>query len=69
MYLKQINLRNLRSMASLDWEIEDDKAAGWHVIIGDNGAGKSGLLRAIALALVGPQEAIALRQDWNEWLR
>jgi len=38
------------------------------VVIGDNGSGKSTFLRAIALALVGPSEAIALRQDWNDWL-
>lgn len=38
------------------------------MIIGDNGSGKSTFLRAIALALVGPLEAIALRQDWNDWL-
>jgi len=69
MYVRQVALRNIRSIAQLVWEIEDERAHGWHVIIGDNGAGKSGLLRSIALALVGPQEAIALRQDWNEWLR
>ena len=35
----------------------------------DNGAGKSTFLRAVALGLVGPVEAAALRQDWNDWLR
>lgn len=69
MYLKRVRLQNIRAISELDWEIADEQAHGWHVIIGDNGAGKSGLLRAIALALVGPQEAVALRQDWNEWLR
>ncbi|MDI3286142.1 AAA family ATPase [Polyangium sp. 15x6] len=69
MFLLKIDLYNLRSLKRLVWEIDDVDAYGWHVIIGDNGAGKSGLLRAIALALVGPQEALALRQDWNDWLR
>ncbi|XXX74884.1 AAA family ATPase [Sorangium sp. So ce134] len=69
MYLKKVSLWNLRSIAELNWEIDDSRAPGWHVVLGDNGAGKSGLLRAIALSLVGPQEAIALRQDWNDWLR
>ena len=69
MFLHKIELKDLRSIERLVWEIDDNKAHGWHVIIGDNGSGKSGLLRAIALALVGPQEAIALRQDWNDWLR
>lgn len=69
MFLHKIELRNLRSIEHLEWQINDRDAYGWHVIIGDNGAGKSGLLRAVALALVGPKEALALRQDWNEWLR
>ncbi len=69
MFVHKIDLRNLRSIEHLVWEIDDASAYGWHVIIGDNGAGKSGLLRAVALALVGPEEALALRQDWNDWLR
>ncbi|WP_163782786.1 AAA family ATPase [Myxococcus vastator] len=70
MYLKQVTIENVRSLAGLSWEPEPAPTlAGWHVIIGDNGAGKSSVLRAIALAMVGPSEAIALRQDWNEWLR
>ncbi len=39
------------------------------MIIGDNGAGKSTVLRAIALALVGTKNAEALRQDWATWVR
>jgi energy-coupling factor transporter ATP-binding protein EcfA2 len=70
MYLKKVVLTNIRSIDVLEWEpAQDSSRAGWHVIIGDNGAGKSSVLRAMALALVGPREAIALRQDWNEWLR
>jgi hypothetical protein len=68
MHLKRVLLDNVRSISTLIWE-PVDAGAGWHVILGDNGAGKSGFLRALALALVGPQEAIALRQDWNEWLQ
>ncbi|TKC99898.1 AAA family ATPase [Polyangium fumosum] len=69
MFIRKIEVQNLRSIEHLVWEIDDREACGWHVIIGDNGAGKSGLLRAVALALVGPLEALALRQDWNDWLR
>ncbi len=68
MHLKWVILDNVRSISTLRWE-PTNAGAGWHVILGDNGAGKSGFLRALALALVGPQEAIALRQDWNEWLK
>jgi energy-coupling factor transporter ATP-binding protein EcfA2 len=68
MYLRKVRIKNVRAIADLDWSIQKGKEAGWHVIIGDNGAGKSTFLRAIALALVGPKEAIALRQNWNDWL-
>jgi len=44
------------------------KPAGWHVLIGDNGTGKSTIVRSIALALIGPEEIIAVRPNWDEWL-
>jgi len=46
-----------------------ENPAGWHVLIGDNGAGKSTIIRSIALALVGPEEALGLRADWRDWLK
>ncbi len=68
MYINQIIIHNIRSIQSLSWDIRNFKCAGWHVIIGDNGSGKSSLLRSVAIALVGPTEAVALRQNWNDWL-
>jgi hypothetical protein len=68
MYLKSVKLSNIRAIDDLTWEVPVPRA-GWNVILGDNGAGKSTFLRAIALALVGPSEASALRQNWDEWLR
>jgi hypothetical protein len=70
MHLRRIHIRNVRSIADLTWELPADVAgAGWHVILGDNGAGKTASLRSIALALVGPVEALGLRQSWDEWIR
>ncbi|NPC71393.1 AAA family ATPase [Corallococcus exiguus] len=69
MYVKEVHLSNIRSIESLTWALPDGSERGWHVIIGDNGAGKSSFLRTIALVLVGPTEGNALRQNWNEWLR
>lgn len=60
---------HIRSLDRVVWEIPVEKAAGWHVIVGDNGSGKSTLLRSIALALIGTKNAAALRQDWSRWLR
>lgn len=68
MYLESIEIQNVRSVRRFVWKAPE-KEAGWHVIIGDNGSGKSSVLRAIALAIVGPSDAKALRQDWNIWLR
>lgn len=68
MYLHQIRIRNIRSIRSFAMTFDVGSYAGWHVVIGDNGAGKSTVVRAIALALAGPNEAPALRQNWREWL-
>lgn len=69
MYLLSVNIFNIRSLKHAAWDIHTvENAPGWHVILGDNGSGKSSFVRAIALALVGPVEAQALRQDWNDWL-
>lgn len=47
----------------------EGKEAGWHVLIGDNGAGKSTIVRSVALGLLDYSDISAARQDWNEWLR
>lgn len=49
-------------------EFIDDSPSGWHVLIGDNGAGKSSIVRGIAAALIGKEEITAIRPDWKEWL-
>jgi energy-coupling factor transporter ATP-binding protein EcfA2 len=69
MYLHRFEIQNIRSIEWVHWEVAREQAAGWHVIIGDNGSGKSSLLRALALTLVGPSDAMALRQDWGSWVR
>lgn len=69
MYLRKVHIENIRSITELDWEIPEGSEAGWHVVIGDNGSGKTTFLRAISLVLIGEREAAALRQDWSDWLR
>src|SRR3954463_13570210 len=68
MFIRRAIVSNVRSIQDLTWSPGGDRA-GWNVILGDNGAGKSSFLRALALCLVGPKEAVAARQDWNAWLR
>jgi predicted ATPase len=69
MYLNRVQITNVRAIHNLTWELSNlDQAQGWHVIIGDNGSGKSSFLRSIALTLVGPSVAYGLRQPWDQWL-
>ena len=68
MHITRVEIENIRSIEHFRWEFDGD-AAGWHVLLGVNGSGKSTVLRAMALALVGPGRAAALRQDWDRWLR
>ena len=69
MYIKKITIKRFRSIKNLTWKIPAKQPlTGWHVILGDNGSGKTTLLRSMALALVGADQAEALRQNWDEWL-
>ncbi len=71
MHLRKFEFEHVKTFEHLVWELPSscEDGAGWHVIIGDNAAGKSSLLRAIALALVGPREAFGLRYDFGELVR
>lgn len=71
MFLDYIKISNLKSIKELEVNFFASKVslAGWHVFIGDNGSGKSTFIRAISLALIGPDEAHSLRENWDDWLR
>ena len=68
MHIRRLRIQDIRSITKLDVNIPDPRA-GWHVILGDNGSGKSSVLRAMALALMGPLDATATRQNWQDWIR
>jgi predicted ATP-binding protein involved in virulence len=65
MYIQKAEIKNIRSI--VNFEIEFKNPAGWHVLIGDNGAGKSTIIRSMALGLIENQSQ-GLREDWNDWL-
>lgn len=67
MYIQKAEIRNIRSI--IDFEIEFKNPAGWHVLIGDNGAGKSTIIKSIALPLVGEDQIQGLRANWGGWLK
>lgn len=67
MYIKEVKVSNIRNVDQL--QLKFTESPGWHVLIGDNGAGKSTILRAIALAIIGPSEATALRLELDKYVR
>ena len=68
MYIKKIEIKNIRSIEYFTMSFPEGREAGWHVLIGDNGAGKSSIVRSIAAVLVGPEQIGAALQVWEEWL-
>ena len=73
MYVKEIRLQNARGFhdardVSLDLTRPDGSLAGWTVLAGRNGSGKTSLLRAIALAIAGPGVARNLVSDFASWV-
>ena len=69
MYLSRFSVKNIRSIGEASMEFPKGTEAGWHVILGSNGAGKSSLVRAFALLMMGEKEAYASRQDFARWMR
>ena len=68
MHVERLTIQNIRSIERLDIELESDELAGWHVLLGDNGTGKSTIVRALALTFMGMRNADATRQDWSRWV-
>ena len=69
MHVQRLTIENIRSIQQLDLDLRSEESpAGWHVLLGDNGAGKSTVVRALALALMGQSNAYATREDWSRWL-
>lgn len=71
MYIKRIILKNIRGFEELDFDLTraDGSYAGWTVFTGDNGSGKSALLKAIVVGLVGKETARALQPSFHRWIR
>jgi energy-coupling factor transporter ATP-binding protein EcfA2 len=71
MYISKIDLLNIRGFSSLKFNLEREggRLAGWTVFTGDNGSGKSSLLKAIALCLVGRDTARSLQASFNRWVK
>ncbi|MDI6104442.1 AAA family ATPase [Actinoplanes sp. NEAU-A12] len=73
MYIKEIGIADVRGFHGartfvLDLGRPDGSLAGWTVIAGRNGSGKTSLLRAVALALGGQGVAHNLVADFASWI-
>lgn len=70
MYVKRIVLESIRGFRELDFSLQrpDNSYAGWTVFTGDNGSGKSALLKALAVALTGLESARALQTSFSGWV-
>ncbi len=69
MYLKSVEIQNIKSSKRYKVEFDKEQTCGWHVLIGDNGSGKSTLAKSIALGLIGEKANQGLREDWSSWIR
>lgn len=67
MYIKSFEIKNIRSIHHLRMDFPNP--AGWHVLIGDNGSGKTSIIKAMALGLIGADEIAGIKPNWGEWLK
>jgi len=74
MYLNRVLIRSLRGFGGqkraldLDLARPDGTYAGWTVIAGRNGSGKTTVLQALALALLGPSWVRSVKDDFKDWI-
>jgi predicted ATP-binding protein involved in virulence len=71
-YLKKIRLQNIKCFedVTLEFPHRGGDYAGWNVILGENGRGKSTILRSIALGVLSPSEFFfAIEQQEGEFAR
>ena len=71
MYLKRLHLKNLKGFDALDFDFSrpDGSYAGWTVLTGDNGSGKSTVLKAISIAILGQITSKALQPSFKGWIQ
>lgn len=63
-YLKKIDIENVRCFGSkqhIDFTGDDGKISQWTVILGDNGTGKTSILKSIVSLLPSPQSFLGKR--------
>ncbi|MBB4755181.1 AAA family ATPase [Actinoplanes lobatus] len=63
-------LNNIKGFEQADIDLcpDGDEYPGWAVVTGDNGAGKTAFIKAISLAILGPDQARSIVPDLRGWV-
>lgn len=70
MPLRRLRVENVRSIHEVEIDFSaSDAARQWTVLLGENGTGKSTLLRCIALAMAGSDALGELFREPSSWVR
>lgn len=73
MFLKSIHLKNVKCFDELSLSFEEEAQAGtirqWTLLLGENGTGKSTLLKAIALVTSGSEALSDLLTEPSDWIQ
>lgn len=71
MFLKKIHLQNFKGFEDIKLSFETEQSGNrkWTLILGENGTGKSNLLKAVALVTAGSNALGELLEDTDSWIR
>lgn len=71
MYIKSFQLSNIKGFEQLECDLTrpDGSLAGWTVLTGGNGSGKTTVLRALAVRLMGAKAANSMLANYLSWRR
>lgn len=70
MFLRRLRLKNIRSIHELEIQFgHGTDARAWTYLLGENGTGKSSVLRSIALVMAGGDAASELVGRPDDWIR
>jgi DNA repair exonuclease SbcCD ATPase subunit len=70
MFLRQLRMQDVRSIRDLSLSfISGNEGRKWTYLLGENGTGKSSVLRSVALALAGSDSAAELVGTPDDWIR
>jgi len=71
MYLERVQLKNIRGAVALDVSLVRRRKtpAGWTVLAGKNGTGKTTLLQAAAATVLGPDNVLVMLDETHDFVR